>query len=173
MSAQLQTDDGPARPADEASPVPGTGSPDRSRPNVSGDLPTVFEAAPMFRRTLAGYDRFQVDTYVQWAEDELLTSAREREHLVERHLRTRADLEEARQLLSHSSEGGEFLRLSRRIGSMLAAAADEAESMRAEGEAVRSVASTQAEEMVTLAERVLADAVAEAGRMVAAAATEV
>src|SRR3954447_19266506 len=81
------------------------------RPHVSGDLPTVFRAAPMFRRAVAGYDRFQVDTYVQWAEDELATAEREREHLVARHLDTRAALEEARQLLSHSSGGQEFLRL--------------------------------------------------------------
>src|SRR3954453_4948499 len=102
------------------------------RPNVSGDLWTVLQAAPMFRRAVAGYDRFQVDTYVQWAEDELVAAEREREDLVARHLRTRADLEDARQLLSPSRGGGEILRMSRRIGSMLAAAADEAGSMRAE-----------------------------------------
>ena len=75
----------------------------------------------MFRRTVGGYDRFQVDTYVQWAEDELASAEREHEHLVARHLRTRADLEEARGLLAHSSGGAEMLRLSQRIGSMLAA----------------------------------------------------
>ena len=50
----------------------------RTRPNVSGDLPTVLQAAPMFRRAVAGYDRFQVESYVQWAEDELAAADRER-----------------------------------------------------------------------------------------------
>jgi cell division septum initiation protein DivIVA len=127
----------------------------------------------MFRRAVAGYDRFQVDTYVQWAEDELATADREHEDLVARHVRVQAALEEARQLLSHSSGGVEFLGLSRRIGSMLAAAADEAESMRAEAEADRSVAFAQAKSTVARAEQVLADAEAEAGRMLAEAAVDV
>src|SRR3712207_2094934 len=99
----------------------------RPRPNVSGDLPTVLSAAPMFNRAVAGYDRFQVDTYVRWAEDELATAEREHERLQARYLHTRAALDEAGELLSHSSGGGEFLRLSRRVGSLLAAAADQAE----------------------------------------------
>ncbi|WP_448628618.1 hypothetical protein [Geodermatophilus sp. URMC 64] len=135
---------------------------DRGHPNVTGDLPTVLEAAPMFRRAVAGYDRFQVDTYVRWAEDELATAEREHERLVARHVATRAALDEARELLAHSPGGSEFLQVSRRIGSMLAAAADEAESLRAEAEADRSAAAAQAE-------RVLADAGAEAGRVVAEA----
>lgn len=138
-----------------------------AHPNVFGDLPTVLEAAPMFRRVVAGYDRFQVDTYVRWAEDELATAAREREHLLARHLETWADLEEARQLLSHSSGGGEFLQLSRRIGTMLAAAADEAERITAEAKSARSHAAGQATRAIARAEKVLADAEAEAGRLVA------
>ncbi len=121
MSADLHVDDRAGGPGTAVEPR------DRRRPNVSGDLPTVFETGTMFRRALAGYDRFQVDTYVQWAEDELATADREREDLEVRHLATRAALEEARELLSHSSGGAEFVRHSERIGSMLAAAADEAE----------------------------------------------
>jgi hypothetical protein len=170
MSAELHADDGAAQPLSEA--VAGTGPLDRGRPNVSGDLPTVLDAAPMFRRAVAGYDRFQVDTYVRWAEDELASADREREDLVVRYLRTRAALEDARQLLSHSPDGGELLRLSRRIGSMLAAAADEAESMRADGEADRTAASAQAERMVAHGERLLTDAEAEAERMIAEATVE-
>jgi cell division septum initiation protein DivIVA len=180
MGVELHADDGAAGPLSPFEMVVlGLEPLDRRRPNVSGDLPTVFQTAPMFRRAAIGYDRFQVDTYVQWAEDELVTAAREREHLVARHLRTRAELEEARELLSHSSAGGEMLRLSQRIGSMLAAAADEAEGMRAEAhgmraeaEACRSTASAQAEQMVAHAEGVLADASAKAGLMVAEAATD-
>ncbi|SNR24866.1 hypothetical protein [Blastococcus mobilis] len=170
MRVEVRTDDGDAPPLSAFEAVVlGVERLDRRRPNASGDLPTVFEAAPMFRRAVAGYDRFQVDTYVQWAEDELVAAEREREHLVARHLRTRADLEDARELLSHSSGGEEMLRMSRRIGSLLAAAADEAGSMRAEAEATRSAASAEAQAMVAHAERVIADAGAEADRMVSEA----
>ena len=141
--------------------------------NVSGDLPSLLEAAPMFRRVVVGYDRFQVDTYVRWAEDELATAAREREHLLARHLETWSDLEEARQLLSHSSGGGEFLQLSRRIGTMLAAAADEAERITAEAKSARSHAAGQATRTIARAEKALADAEAEAARLVAEAAVQV
>jgi hypothetical protein len=166
MSAELRADDGTTSPLS----TPDTESLDRQRPNVSGDLPSVLQAAPMFRRVVAGYDRFQVDTYVRWAEDELATADREREHLVARHLATRADLEEARELLSHSSGGGEFLQLSRRIGTMLAAAADEAERIRAEAKSARAHAAGQATRTVARADKVLADAEAEAVRLVAEAA---
>ncbi len=166
----------------------------RTRPNVSGDLHAVLQAAPMFRRALAGYDRFQVDSYVQWAEDELTTADRQREHLLARQLETAAGLDEARSLLAHSADGGQFLQTSRRIGSLLATAADEADAMRAEAEAMRAkgeadrrsaadeaarvLAETRDREAATsaAAERVLADArdeaavlVEQARRVVAAA----
>src|SRR3954468_8976995 len=72
------------------------------RPNVSGDLPTVLRAGPMFRRAVVRYARSQVDTYVHWAEDDLATAAREREHLIARCMRAQAELQESRQLLSLS-----------------------------------------------------------------------
>jgi cell division septum initiation protein DivIVA len=172
MSVELHTDDGAARPLTMLETVLDAEQLDRRRPNVSGDLPTVFQAAPMFRRAVAGYDRYQVDTYVQWAEDELATADREREHLMARLLATQAALEEARQLLAHSPAGGEFLGLSRRIGSMLAAAADEAESMRADAETDRLAASARVELMVAQAEQVLAVARAEADRLVVEATAD-
>jgi cell division septum initiation protein DivIVA len=170
MSAELEIDDGTTRPSSAVEVMPGIEPLDSRRPNVSGDLPTVFRAVPMFRRALIGYDRFQVDTYVQWAEDELATAAREREHLVERHLRTRADLDEARRLLSHSREGGELLQFSHRIGSMLAAAADEAERMRTEAEVHRSTATAQANRKLGYARWRIAYAEAKAAGLVAQAA---
>src|SRR6476661_10523258 len=151
MTAELLADDGAARA--ELDTEPRTDALDRQRPNVSGDLPTVFQAAPMFRRAVAGYDRFQVDTYVRWAEDELALAAREREHLLARHLRTRAALEEARQLLSHSSGGRELLQVSPRLASMLAAAADQAESMRAEADSMRAEAESMRAEAEAEARR--------------------
>jgi cell division septum initiation protein DivIVA len=156
MSTELQIDEDGAREA--------------RRPNVAGDLPSMLEASPMFRRAVVGYDRFQVDTYVQWAEDELATADREREHLLARHLRTQAALEETRQLLPHSSSAGEFLRVSTRIGSLLAAAADEAEGLRADAEADRAAASALAQQTAAEAERLLAEATDEARRVRADAA---
>ncbi|WP_324277896.1 hypothetical protein [Blastococcus brunescens] len=171
MSVELHAEDGAAVPARE--PVQETGPRDRARPHVSGDLPTVLGTGPMFRRTVAGYDRFQVDTYVQWAEDELATADREREHLLAGHVRTRAELDQARALLSHSAAGGQLLTVSRRIGSMLAAAADEAQTIVAEAENHRSVASARAEVLAADAHRVLADAEQEAARRLHQATAEV
>lgn len=154
---------------------PGTGpveagGQDRERPHVSGDLPSVLGTGPMFRRAVAGYDRFQVDTYVQWAEDELATADREREHLLAGHLRTQAELDEARELLAHSSGGGEFLQLSRRIGSMLASAADQADGMHTEAQAERAAAAAEAARMAAHADDLVRGARTEADRLVADAA---
>jgi hypothetical protein len=166
MSVELYAGDRADQSCDR--PVPETDR-DRARPNVSGDLPTVFQAAPMFRRAVIGYDRFQVDTYVRWAEDELATADREREHLVARHLATRAALDEAQELLAHSPAGGEFLKLSPRIATMLATAADEAEGIRADAEAERTAATAAATEMLARADQTVAAAAAGAQRLLAEA----
>jgi hypothetical protein len=149
----------------------GTG-PSRALGNVSGELPALLEAGPMFRRSLLGYDRFQVDTYVRWAEDELAAADHERDRLVTHHQQTRAELEQARQLLSHSPDGGEMLRLSERIGSMLAAAADEARSITSEARATRRSARANAKRMLDRAEARIAAARDSAARMLADAADE-
>lgn len=133
-------------------------APGRTLPNVSGDLPTVLAAAPMFRRAVAGYDRFQVESYVQWAEDELAAADRERERLLTRQLETVSALEEARELLSHSAGGGEFLRVSRQIGALLASAADEAEAVRDEAVAERAAAEEERRTAKAEADRLIAEA---------------
>ncbi len=138
-------------------------------PRVAGDLPAVLSAAPMFRRTIAGYDRYEVESYVRWAEDELAAADREREHMTVRQLQTMAALEEARELLAHRAGGGEFLDVSKHLGAMLATAADEAEAMRAEADADRQAAAAQAERTIADAERAAAEAAAAAARTVAAA----
>lgn len=178
----VETDiDGAVCPTSTPGIMPAQKALDRSRPNVSGDLADVLEAPPMFRRALVGYDRFQVDTYVRWAEDELVAADREREHLEGRHLQTRADLADARRLLEHSSGGAEMLRMSQRAGSMLAAAADEAEGIRTEAAAHRSTAAAEANRRLgyarwrisyaeAKAERLLAEAAAETAEMAASAA---
>jgi hypothetical protein len=171
MSAELRTDEGAARPQNAPVTAPSTVREHR-RPNVSGDLPTVLETAPQFRRAVVGYDRFEVDTYVQWAEQELATADRAQEQLLAQHLSTKAALDEAQQMLAHSAEGAELLRASGRIGALLATAADEAAGIRALAEAHRSTASAAAERLVAEGERALADARAQAGRVLAEAATQ-
>jgi hypothetical protein len=163
---ELRDDDGAAHPVSAGEPASVAGGPDRVRPNVAGDLPSLFRAEPMFRRAVAGYDRFQVDSYVQWAEDELATADRQLEHLVTRQLTTQAELDEARELLSHSSSGGDFLQLSRRMGALLATAADEAESLRVDAEADRSARAEEAARIVARATETLAGARSEAERLV-------
>ncbi len=132
MSTDLHVHDGMAAP-DPAGP---------GRPAGPGGLDTALAAGPVFGRVVAGYDRFQVDAYVRWAEDELASADRAHEHLVARLLRTEAALDDARRLLGHSPGGGELLRLSERMGALLAAAADEAAAIRAEAEADRAAAAT-------------------------------
>ena len=65
MSVELQTDEGAARFLAALGPVADDDPSDHRRPNVSGDLPTLLDSAPMFRRAVVGYDLFQVDTYVR------------------------------------------------------------------------------------------------------------
>ncbi len=166
MTIELHAD---GRADGDPGPLLPEGSADRTRPNVAGDLETVLGSAPMFRRAIAGYDRFEVQSYVQWAETELATADRERELLLARQLETRAALDEARELLGHSTGGGEFLQLSRRIGTLLATAADEADGMRAEADAERRAAARTAEQTIAAARHLAAGTAADAQRTLAEA----
>src|SRR5438270_10770970 len=126
MGTSLHIDEGVARllgDSDEGTAAP---TPGRVRPHGSGDLPALFEAAPVFRRAVGGYDRFQVDTYVRWAEDELAGAARLREEMLTRLVSQRAELDEARRQLSRPAGVRDALHLVPRIGSVLAAAARDA-----------------------------------------------
>ncbi|NEK86832.1 hypothetical protein GCU60_13880 [Blastococcus saxobsidens] len=160
MTVQLAADaQAGAALADPTGTTPDTRADgDRRRPNVSGDLPTLFDVGPQFRRAVTGYDRFQVDTYVRWAEDELVAADREREHLEVRLLRVSSELRDAQRLLGHSPGGGQFLAVADRIGSLLATAADEAEGLRAEAAACRAAATTEAEQLLACAARTIAEA---------------
>lgn len=155
---------------------------ERLRPNVSGDLRTLFRVEPLFRSSVRGYDRFQVDTYVRWAEDELTAARRDRQELLGHAVQLRADLDEARRMLAHSPGGREALRLSWRIGTVLAQAADEADGLRADAAADRETAAAEAQRLVTeataeasalldtasaQAREMLDEATAEADRLVA------
>jgi cell division septum initiation protein DivIVA len=130
----------------------------RRRPNLSGDLRTMLQEPPSFRRSVRGYDRLQVDNYVRWAEEEFLADARTLDDLLMRHTRLRADLDEAHRLLHHSATGREFLHLATRVGAVLCVAADEATGLR--------------EDAATEAERVTEKAAADARRVTDEAAAE-
>jgi chromosome segregation ATPase len=105
------------------------------RPNLSGDLEELLLTAPAFRRRLLGYDRLQVDNYVAWAEAVQRTSRQETDDLLDRYGRCCAELEAARRVLVHSSEGQQMGRVTERIGSMLQLAADEAADVTATAQA--------------------------------------
>jgi cell division septum initiation protein DivIVA len=97
------------------------------RPNLSGDLEAmVVTTAPVFGRRPLGYDRLQVDNYVVWVETTLLTARQEIDDLLDRYSRCWAELDLARQVLVHSPEGQQMAHVTKRIGSMLQLAADEA-----------------------------------------------
>src|SRR5215218_10371596 len=103
-------------------------------PNFSGDLDALLTTAPVFRSSVRGYDRLQVDNYVSWAESELRAARRETDDLVERYGRACAELEISRRLLARSPGGQEMSVLSERMGRMLRMAADEAAALTAAGQ---------------------------------------
>jgi colicin import membrane protein len=121
---------------------------DPTMPNFSGDLDALLSTAPVFRTSVRGYDRLQVDNYVSWAEGELRAVRRETDDLVDRYGRACAELEISRRLLARSPEGQEMTTISERMGRMLRMAADEAAAL---------TAGAQAE-----ADQILADARTEA-----------
>jgi cell division septum initiation protein DivIVA len=128
----------------------------------------MFQAMPIFRRAARGYDRFQVDSYAQWAEEELAGAARLRDDPLTRNARLRAELDECRRSLAHSPASREFTGLSYRLGSMLSAAAEQADGMRADAEAELATATAVGARMLAdaaEAERSLRKAAAEAARL--------
>jgi cell division septum initiation protein DivIVA len=108
---------------------------DPAMPNFSGDLDALLTTAPVFRTSVRGYDRLQVDNYVSWSEAELRAARRETDDLVERYGRACAELEISRRLLARSPEGQEMTAISERMGRMLRMAADEAAALTAAGQA--------------------------------------
>jgi cell division septum initiation protein DivIVA len=108
---------------------------DPAMPNLSGDLDALLTTAPVFRSSVRGYERLQVDNYVSWAEAELRAARRETDDLVDRYGRACAELEISRRLLARSPEGQEVTVISERMGRMLRMAADEAAALTAGGQA--------------------------------------
>ena len=134
------------------------------RPNLSGDIDTMLVAPPDFRQRPLGYDRLQVDNYVAWAESELMSARRETDDLVNRYGRCMAELELARQLLGHSSEGQRLAHVSERIGTMLQLAADEAAEITAAADRLRREAEADRAEAVAVRQQAEVDVAAEKKR---------
>jgi hypothetical protein len=131
------------RAEDEAGaggPAGGADSPPPAfrRPNLAGDLDQVLDHRPLFRLRRRGYDRFQVDNYVAWAESEVDAAHRQCDHLLERYGACMVELTSVRQAPVATPTGA----VSRRLGEMLRLASQEADTVVAVGvdEAERIVA---------------------------------
>jgi cell division septum initiation protein DivIVA len=117
-----------------------------------GGLAQLFDRRPMFRRRHRGYDRFQVDEYVAWAEAELDAARRQCDYLLSRYGACTAQLEIARQA-PRTPRPSVTGRVSARLGEMLRVASEEAEAIAAAG--------------IDEAERIVTDARLEAGARLA------
>ena len=69
-------------------------------PRPGSGLDGLLGTAPVFSGAVRGYDRAQVDAYVDWAETEVLVLRRENDHLLTRYAAVSADLQAARSRLS-------------------------------------------------------------------------
>ena len=114
-------------------------------PRLTGDLDTLLDHRPAFRGAVRGYDRLEVDNYVAWAEAELATAQREREHLLDRVVTYAADLAISRRLLAEQPVGRPSM--TERVGEVLRLAEDQAAQVleAADAEAAQVVADARLE----------------------------
>jgi cell division septum initiation protein DivIVA len=117
------------------------------RPNLTGDLDDLLGLRPVFRTRQRGYDRLQVDNYVDWAESELAAARRQIDQLLDRYGACAAELEIARRVLADAPRGRDVFPVSDRIQQMLRLAADEAAAITEAGadEADRMLAEARTE----------------------------
>ncbi|MGY1693984.1 DivIVA domain-containing protein [Geodermatophilus sp. SYSU D00814] len=74
----------------------GDDDPRRAPSGLDGLLGT----GPVFKTAVRGYDRAQVDTYVDWAETEVMVLRRENDHLLSRYAACSTELQNARRRLA-------------------------------------------------------------------------
>jgi cell division septum initiation protein DivIVA len=117
------------------------------RPNLTGDLDDLLGLRPVFRTRQRGYDRLQVDNYVDWAESELAAARRQVDQLLDRYGACAAELEIARRVLADAPRGRDVFPVSDRVQQMLRLAADEAAAITEAGadEADRMLAEARTE----------------------------
>ncbi|SNS82140.1 Cell division septum initiation DivIVA, interacts with FtsZ, MinD [Geodermatophilus saharensis] len=72
---------------------------DDTRRAPSG-LDGLLGTGPVFKTAVRGYDRAQVDTYVDWAETEVMVLRRENDHLLSRYAACSTELQNARRRLA-------------------------------------------------------------------------
>jgi cell division septum initiation protein DivIVA len=92
-------------------------------------LDGLLSTAPVFHVRLRGYDPFEVDEYVTWAEGEVAAARREAEHLLSRYGACAAELEISRRLLAQTPRGRDVSPVSDRVRDIFRLAADEASAM--------------------------------------------
>ena len=113
-----------------------------ARPESTG-LDGLLGTGPVFGGAVRGYDRGQVDAYVDWAETEVMVLRRENEHLLSRYAAVSGDLQNARRRLAQLArerdalpgpEEGRALvqRAEREAAALTAAAEEEAQRILAE-----------------------------------------
>jgi len=143
LSPGQVVDVGDPQPVGKHSSPPGM--PQQRRPRLSGDLAGMVGTGPVFRAAVRGYDRLEVDNYVAWAEGELATAQREREHLLDRVVACAADLAISRRLLAERPAARALV--SDRVAEVLRLAEEQAGQVldAADAEAARVVADARLE----------------------------
>ena len=137
---------------------PGGSAAASRHPRLTGDLGTLLNHRPVFRGALRGYDRLEVDNYVAWAEGELATVHREREHLLDRVVACGTELELSRRVLSEQAAGSDRPVVSARVGEVLRLAEDQAaqvlDAAEAEGAQVLADARLEADARLRKAQEI-------------------
>ncbi len=128
--------------AGEIAPDGATGDGAGRRP-ATGGLDGLLGTAPVFTGAVRGYDRGQVDAYVDWAETEVLVLRRENDHLLSRYAACSTELQNARRRLAQ---------LARERQSLPGPEEARALVQRAEQEAAARVAAAEEEARTVLAE---------------------
>ena len=128
--------------AGEIAPDGAAGDGAARRP-ATGGLDGLLGTAPVFRGAVRGYDRGQVDAYVDWAETEVMVLRRENDHLLSRYAACSTELQNARRRLAQLARERQSL-----------PGPDEARALlqRAEQEAAARVAAAEEEARTVLAE---------------------
>jgi cell division septum initiation protein DivIVA len=128
------------------------------RANPKGDLDLALRPKPVFRTRIPGYDRFEVENYLAWAESEIDAAQRANAHLAAQLGQCMAELREAEERAALATAGPDVAAVSDSIRRVMQLAVDEAAGL-------REVALAEADQLRALA-------IADAERLGAAAAAE-
>jgi cell division septum initiation protein DivIVA len=140
-----------------AAPADGGSRPPELGPVPPGGLGGLLDTRPLFETRLHGYDRRQVDGYVQEAEEELAAARRAGDQLRARLAERTAELAELRGRPAPATGNPDLTALSERVREILRLASDEAAAMvqAATEEADQIVAEARTEAEARLAKTAL------------------